>query len=87
MQMYSDPHFQFLSGLLLRVLSVLITSQRVKCALKKSHLGVEFMRKMGISLILECITMITDNAFVPIVLTLVQHEAKHLKMNPYDCHP
>lgn len=82
MQMYSDPHFQSLSGLLLRVLSVLITSQRVKCTLKKSHLGVEFMCKIGISLILECITMITDNTFVRIVLTLVQHEVKHLEINP-----
>lgn len=85
--MYSDPHFQSLSTLLLTMLSVLILSQRVKCAPKKNHLGVEFMCKMGISLILECITMITDNTSVPIVLMLVQHGIKHLEMNLYDCHP
>lgn len=87
MQMYSDPHFLSLSILLLMVLSVLIISRRVQCALKKSHLGVEFMCKMGISLILECIAMITDKTFVPIVLMLVQHEVKHLEKNPYDCRP
>lgn len=76
MQMYSDTHFQALSILLLMMLSVLIISKRVKCALKKSHLGAEFMCKMGISLKLEHLTMITNNAYVPIVPILVQHGDK-----------
>lgn len=76
MQMYSDPHFESMRILLLMMLSVLIISHRVKCALQKSHLGAEFMCKMGISLILESLTVITNNAYVPTVPMLVQHGDK-----------
>lgn len=71
--MYSDPYFQSLSILLLMMLGVLIITHRGKCALKKSHLGAEFTWKMGISLILESLTMLTNNVHVPVVPVPVQH--------------